>query len=52
MELVRNVYYNVQPGQVQPEIAPAAVNLGVIGIVFAVCLVAGTALFVRAERNR
>lgn len=52
VELVRNVYYAVQPGQVQPEMAPAAVNLGVIGVVFAVCLVAGTALFVRAERNR
>ena len=32
--------------------APAALNLGVIGAVFVVCLVAGTALFVRAERNR
>ncbi len=52
VEFIRNVYYGTQPGIVAPEIAPAPVNLAVIGGSFLAFIVVGTALFVRAERNR
>jgi ABC-2 type transport system permease protein len=52
VEFVRNVYYGTQPGIVAPEIAPTPVNLAVIGASFLAFIVIGTALFVRAERNR
>jgi ABC-2 type transport system permease protein len=52
VELVRNAFYGLQPGLVPPEIAPAAVNLAVVGAMFVAFVAVGTALFVRAERNR
>jgi ABC-2 type transport system permease protein len=52
VEFSRNVYYGLQPGVPAPEIAPLEVNLAVIGASFLVFIVVGTALFVRAERNR
>jgi ABC-2 type transport system permease protein len=52
VELVRNVYYITQPNVVAPEMTPAAVNLGIIGVSFLAFIAVGTALFVRAERNR
>ena len=52
VDLLRNVYYGFQPTSVRAEASPAAANLAVIGAMFAVFMVAGTALFVRSERNR
>jgi ABC-2 type transport system permease protein len=52
VELLRNVYYAAQPTGSPPEMAPAAVNGGVIAVSFVVFFAVGTALFVRSERNR
>ena len=52
VEISRNVYYGLQPGVPAPEIAPAEVNLAVMAVSFVAFIVLGTALFVRAERNR
>lgn len=53
VDLVRNVYYAVQPGAgTAPAMDPASLNVAVIGGCFVAFLVVGTALFVRAERNR
>jgi ABC-2 type transport system permease protein len=52
VELTRNVMYGLQPGVAAPETAPWPVNAAVIAGSFAVFLIVGTLLFVRAERNR
>ena len=52
VDLVRNVYYTFQPSGVPAVTASAPENLAIIGAMFGVFIVAGTALFVRSERNR
>jgi ABC-2 type transport system permease protein len=52
VDLVRNVYYTFEPSPVPAVTAGPAENLAVIGAMFAVFIVLGTALFVRSERNR
>ena len=52
IDLVRDVYYAGHPEPVQVALVDAPANLAVIGVMFAVFMVAGTALFVRSERNR
>jgi ABC-2 type transport system permease protein len=52
VEAVRNVYYATQPGAVPPELSPATLVASVIAISFVGFIAVGTALFVRAERNR
>ena len=52
VDLLRNVYYGLQPAGVRVEVSSAAANLSVIGASFAVFIVVGTTLFVRSERNR
>jgi ABC-2 type transport system permease protein len=52
VELTRNVAYGLQPGVPAPDMTPAPINLAVIAVSFVGFLVAGTILFVRAERNR
>ena len=52
VDLMRNVYYGFHPEPVDVAIASLSTNLTVIGGLFAVFIVAGTALFVRAEQNR
>ena len=52
VEISRNVYYGLQPGLPAPEIWPLEVNAAVIAVSFLVFIAVGTALFVRAERNR
>ena len=52
VDLVRNAYYGFQPSAVPVEVSNAPANLAVIGAMFVVFVVAGTARFVRAERNR
>jgi ABC-2 type transport system permease protein len=52
VDLVRNVYYDFQPGGERAELSTAPANLAIIGVLFAVFLVLGTTRFVRAERNR
>lgn len=52
VELTRNVFYGLQPGVIAPEVTPWPINVAVIVVSFLAFLVAGTALFVRAERNR
>jgi ABC-2 type transport system permease protein len=52
VELVRNVVYGLQPGVAAPDMTPLPVNLAVIAVSFVGFLIAGTFLFVRAERNR
>ena len=52
VELTRNAIYGLQPGVPAPETAPWPVNAAVLGASLLAFLVAGTFLFVRAERNR
>ena len=52
VDLVRNVYYGIHPESVEIPLAPIGTNLALIGGLFAVFIVVGTALFVRAEQNR
>ncbi|HXI82340.1 MAG TPA: ABC transporter permease [Verrucomicrobiae bacterium] len=52
VELTRNVIYGLQPGVAAPNLTPWPVNAAVMAGSFVVFLVAGTILFVRAERNR
>jgi ABC-2 type transport system permease protein len=52
VELTRNVLYGLQPGVPAPETTPEPINAAVLAGSFAVFLVVGTVLFVRAERNR
>jgi ABC-2 type transport system permease protein len=52
VELMRNVVYGLQPGVPAPAMTPLAVNLAAMGASFVAFLIIGTALFVRAERNR
>ena len=52
VEAVRHVYYATQPGLVAPELTPAPLVAAIIGVSFVGFIAVGTALFVRAERNR
>lgn len=52
VDLMRNVYYGFHPEAVDVPIASLSTNLTVIGGLFAVFIVIGTAMFVRAEQNR
>ena len=52
VELTRNVVYGLQPGVPAPGMTPLPINAAVIAVSFVGFLVAGTLLFVRAERNR
>lgn len=52
VDLMRDVYYGIHPESVDIALAPLGTNLAIIGGLFAVFIVAGTAMFVRAERNR
>jgi ABC-2 type transport system permease protein len=52
VDLLRNVYYAVHPEAVEVPVASAGTNLAIIGVLFAVFIVVGTVVFVRAEQNR
>ncbi|HLY26077.1 MAG TPA: ABC transporter permease [Aggregatilineales bacterium] len=52
VDFVRNAFYVGSAEYNQTVIATPYFNIAVIGILFAVFLVSGTVLFVRAERNR
>jgi ABC-2 type transport system permease protein len=52
VELTRNVVYGLQPGVPSPTTTPLPVNAAAMAVSFVGFLVAGTFLFVRAERNR
>jgi ABC-2 type transport system permease protein len=52
VDLMRNAYYAIHPETVEVALEPAGANLAIIGGLFVAFIVVGTALFVRAERNR
>jgi len=52
VDLVRDAYYGFVPSAVPATVATAPENLTILGVMFAVFVVVGTARFVRAERNR
>ena len=52
VDLMRGVFYAGQPDYSKVVLAPPPLNGTVIGVLFAIFLVVGTALFVRGERNR
>jgi ABC-2 type transport system permease protein len=52
VELTRNVVYGLQPAVPAPQMDPPLLAAAVLGASFLIFLVAGTFLFVRAERNR
>jgi ABC-2 type transport system permease protein len=52
VDLLRGIYYAGLPQYSKVVLAPPLYNLAAIGLMFAVSMVSGTYLFVRAERNR
>ena len=52
VDLLRNVYYAINPESVDVPSDPLTLNLAVIAIAFVAFIGIGTAFFVRAERNR
>jgi ABC-2 type transport system permease protein len=52
VELVRGSYYAFQPGAGVPPLSPVSIVVPVLAATFLAFIVVGTALFVRAERNR
>lgn len=52
VDLTRNAFYAGDPDATLVVLAPAGFNLTFIGALFVICFIAGTLLFVRAERNR
>jgi ABC-2 type transport system permease protein len=52
VDAIRNVYYGFQPSPVPAEVASLGTNLPVIAAMLAIFVAVGTAIFVRAERNR
>jgi ABC-2 type transport system permease protein len=52
VDLIRDAYYGVLPASQQVQLFDTPTNLAIIGAMFVVFMVAGTFLFVRAERNR
>jgi ABC-2 type transport system permease protein len=52
VDLLRDVYYGFEPAPVPVVLMSAPQNLAVIGVMFTVFIVVGTAQFVRSERNR
>ena len=52
VELMRNVIYGLQPDVTAPAVTPLAINVAVIAGSAVVFVIAGTAFFVRSERNR
>jgi ABC-2 type transport system permease protein len=52
VEAVRHVYYLAQPAVVDPQLSGLPVVVAVIAVSFVAFIGIGTALFVRAERNR
>jgi len=52
VDLLRDIYYAIEPDAVRVPILSAPANLAIIGGMFAAFIVVGTALFVRSERNR
>jgi ABC-2 type transport system permease protein len=52
VELMRNVVYGLQPSVTAPDMTPLPITLAAIAGSFVVFVVAGTAFFVRSERNR
>jgi ABC-2 type transport system permease protein len=52
VDLVRGAYYGVEPDRVPVALEPVTTNLTIIGGLFALFIVVGTALFVRSEQNR
>ena len=52
VDLLRNAFYLGQPDYAQVTLDSPALNILVMGLMFAAFMVVGTALFVRKERNR
>jgi ABC-2 type transport system permease protein len=52
VDLTRNVFYSGHPDYVNVTLDSPALNTAVVVALFVVFLIAGTALFVRNERNR
>jgi ABC-2 type transport system permease protein len=52
VDTIRNVYYGFLPTEAPAVVASLAVDLAVLGAMLAVFVTIGTAIFVRAERNR
>jgi ABC-2 type transport system permease protein len=52
VDFLRNVYYAINPERVTVPAAAFGTNLAIIAGLFVAFIVAGTALFVRAEQNR
>ena len=52
VDFLRGAYYGVHPDAVPVALEPVTTNLAIIGGLFAVFIVIGTAFFVRSEQNR
>jgi ABC-2 type transport system permease protein len=52
VDTIRNVYYGVHPSTAPATVASLDVDLAILAAMLLVFIVVGTAIFVRAERNR
>jgi hypothetical protein len=52
VDLIRGVFYAERSDGARVVLADPATNLAVMGVAFVGFMILGTALFVRAERNR
>ena len=52
VDLIRGIFYAGRPEYGQVVLLHPLINLAIMGILFTIFLVTGTALFVRSERNR
>lgn len=52
VDLLRGLFYAGEPDEAAVVLDPVPINLLIVGGMFAVFLIVGTALFVRGERNR
>ena len=52
VDTIRNVYYGLQPSPASATVAPLDVDLAILAAMLLLFITVGTAIFVRAERNR
>lgn len=52
VDFIRNLYYAGKPEYSKIVLYPLQVDIFIIGLLFAICLIAGTVMFIKNERNK